>query len=84
MGVCSCKAGERGKYCKHMALLVQHLKVQLVCAPPLLSSDRHHLAQLALGEKCPSITFFLSMTEKQQQEEDLGKNTFKSFKFSQV
>jgi hypothetical protein len=82
IGVCTCKAGERGKYCKHMALLVQHLKVQLVCAPPLLSTDRHHLAQLALGEKCPNLTFFLAMTEKPQEEENSGKNILETLIFT--
>lgn len=63
IGYCSCKAGDRGTFCKHMALLVEHFNVSLPCAPPLRSTDRHALAKLALGDKCPEEKFFLSITE---------------------
>jgi hypothetical protein len=46
-----------------MALIVEHFNVSLPCAPPLLSADRHALGKLALGEKCPSEKFFLSISE---------------------
>lgn len=63
VGVCNCKAGCTGAFCKHQALL--HF-VKGGCfpnAPPIMSKDRYQLGLLALGGKCPPPTFFMGMKE---------------------
>jgi len=62
-GVCNCKAGCTGAFCKHQALLFSAYGGYFPNAPPLLSTDRYQLGLLALGPKCPSPTFFLGMKE---------------------
>ncbi|XP_059489178.1 uncharacterized protein LOC132204967 isoform X1 [Neocloeon triangulifer] len=62
-GFCSCKSGERGAFCKHMALLVKYKKAAIPSAPPLLSSDRKLLAKVALGDKTLPTSFYLGRTE---------------------
>lgn len=57
-----------------MALLVEHFDVSLPCAPPLKSTDRHNIAKLALGEKCPDLKFFLSVAEL----ENIGSGSVES------
>jgi hypothetical protein len=62
-GVCTCKSGQHGTFCKHQALIVQYFQVSMPSGPPLTSYDRHDLAKIALGEKCPQRAFFLGRTE---------------------
>jgi hypothetical protein len=81
-GICSCKAGENGCFCKHQAFLVQHFKAAIPSAPPLHSTARHNLAKLALGAKCPPMKFFLSATELETEQAN-GIKTFK-FKFGSL
>ncbi|KAE8741294.1 hypothetical protein FOCC_FOCC013182 [Frankliniella occidentalis] len=63
LGVCSCKAGCTGAFCKHQALLYSAFGGYFPNAPPILSTDRYQLGLLALGSKCPPPKFFLGMKE---------------------
>lgn len=63
MGVCSCKIGCAGAFCKHQAWIHENLKVQLPNLPPISLIERHALGLLALGDKCPEAAFFLGLKE---------------------
>ncbi|KAF0734469.1 SWIM-type domain-containing protein [Aphis craccivora] len=63
MGICSCKIGCAGAFCKHQAWIHENLKVQLPNLPPITLVERHALGILALGDKCPEAAFFLSLKE---------------------
>lgn len=63
LGVCNCKAGSSGAFCKHQALLYSAFGGYFPNAPPILSTDRYQLGLLALGNKCPPPKFFLGMKE---------------------
>jgi len=63
VGVCGCKAGCTGAFCKHQALLYSAYGGYFPNAPPLLSTDRYQLGLLGLGDKCPPAKFFLGMKE---------------------
>lgn len=63
LGVCNCKAGCSGVFCKHQAPLHTVVGGCFPNAPPILSADRYQLGLLALGEKCPPPKFFLGLKE---------------------
>nr|XP_042912566.1 uncharacterized protein LOC122272702 [Parasteatoda tepidariorum] len=58
IGTCSCKAGVSGAFCKHQCFLMDQKKIKFPNAPPISQEDRHQLALLACGSKCPDISFF--------------------------
>lgn len=60
IGFCSCPSGTSGAFCKHQFFLMREKNISFFCAPPISPSDKHQLAVLALGEKCPSPEFFES------------------------
>jgi len=63
-GVCTCKMGHTGSFCKHQAWIHKNIKSQLPNAPAVTLEERHALAMLALGStKCPKPTFFLGLKE---------------------
>ncbi|KAL5246044.1 hypothetical protein ACI65C_013452 [Semiaphis heraclei] len=62
-GVCSCKDGCAGAFCKHQAWVHDKLKVQLPNAPAVTLEERYSLGVLALGEKCPEPNFFQGLKE---------------------
>lgn len=62
-GVCSCKIGCAGAFCKHQAWIHENLKIQLPNLPPVTLTERHALGLLALGNKCPEAEFFLGLKE---------------------
>ncbi|KAL5239393.1 hypothetical protein ACI65C_006803 [Semiaphis heraclei] len=63
MGICSCKIGCTGAFCKHQAWIHENLKMQLPNLPPITLIERHALGILALGDKCPETAFFLGLKE---------------------
>lgn len=63
-GVCSCKIGHTGSFCKHQAWVHKNIKEQLPNTPLVTLSEHHALGLLALGsEKCPKADFFLGLGE---------------------
>ncbi|GFR33336.1 SWIM-type domain-containing protein [Trichonephila clavata] len=58
VGVCSCPSGLTGAFCKHQCALMELKKIRLLNAPPVTPEDKHELALLALGPKCPPKDFF--------------------------
>jgi len=65
IGVCDCYIGYTGAFCKHQAFLHKHLNVSLPNAPPITVTERYALGQLALGDKCPSQSWFLGLKENE-------------------
>lgn len=63
VGVCLCKAGTSGAFCKHQALIHSRFGGLFPNAPAITSYDRYQLGRLALGDKCPAPNFFLDMQE---------------------
>lgn len=63
IGICSCKIGCAGAFCKHQAWIHENLKIQLPNLPPISLIERHALGILALGDKCPEAAFFLGLKE---------------------
>jgi len=63
-GLCTCKMGLSGSFCKHQAWIHKNIKIQLPNAPPVTLNERHELGILALGiKKCPKPDFFLGLKE---------------------
>ncbi|GFW26807.1 SWIM-type domain-containing protein [Trichonephila clavipes] len=58
VGVCSCPSGSTGAFCKHQCALMELKKIRLPNAPPVTPEDKHELALLVLGSKCPPKNFF--------------------------
>lgn len=65
IGVCNCYVGFTGAFCKHQAFLQKHLNVSLPNAPPITSNERYALGQLALGDKCPTQSWFLGLKKNE-------------------
>ncbi|KAL5237136.1 hypothetical protein ACI65C_004546 [Semiaphis heraclei] len=67
-GLCTCKMGLSGSFCKHQAWIHKNIKIQSPNAPPVTLNERHELGILALGiEKCPKLDFFLGLKENLTQ-----------------
>lgn len=73
LGICSCKDGCVGSFCKHQAWVHEHLKIQLPNSPAVTIEERYGLGVLAMGDKCPEKKFFLGL--KENVHNDLRKST---------
>jgi len=62
-GLCACISGQTGAFCKHQAFVHERFSVPFPNAPAVALADRHKLAVLALGNKCPGKDFFRSLHE---------------------
>jgi len=72
-GVCTCTRGVRGALCKHQLALGLHKELSLPNLPAVTYKERHELSVLAIGDKAPPETFFMTDVELlggtgQQQE----------------
>uniref|UniRef100_A0A2S2PJJ0 SWIM-type domain-containing protein n=1 Tax=Schizaphis graminum TaxID=13262 RepID=A0A2S2PJJ0_SCHGA len=65
IGVCDCYVGFTGAFCKHQAFLHKYLNLSLPNAPSITFTERYALGKLALGDKCPSQSWFLSLKENE-------------------
>ncbi|KAE8741224.1 hypothetical protein FOCC_FOCC013258 [Frankliniella occidentalis] len=63
LGLCSCKAGAAGAFCKHQALLHKTYGGVFPNCPPITSADRYLIGVLAMGDSCPPKSCFLGMRE---------------------
>jgi hypothetical protein len=63
IGICMCYSGKHGGFCKHQAFISEHFQQTFPNAPAISYSERHELAHLALGDKCPPPEFYLSLKE---------------------
>jgi len=52
--LCASHAGMTGKLCKHQMYLHRHLDIPLPNMLLVTAAELFHLAQLALGDKCPA------------------------------
>ena len=62
-GLCACVSGQTGAFCKHQAVVHERFAVPFPNAPAVSLHDRHKLAVVALGSKCPGKDFFRSLTD---------------------
>ncbi|XP_065304103.1 uncharacterized protein [Dermacentor albipictus] len=62
IGLCSCRAGNQGAFCKHQAAVQQAFGGAFPNSPELTVGDRTELGQLALGKRCPAAGFFMPLT----------------------
>ena len=57
-GLCACFSGQSGAFCKHQAVIHERFAVPFPDAPAVSLEDRHKLAGVALGSRCPDKDFF--------------------------
>jgi len=64
-GLCICKMGLYGSFCKHQAWIHKNIKIQFPNAPSVTLNERHDLGILVLAvlgiKKCPKPDFFLGL-----------------------
>ncbi|CAN7945501.1 unnamed protein product [Ixodes pacificus] len=53
VGLCTCRVGQSGGFCKHQALVLERFGGAFPNAPPLTPEDRLELGRLELGNQCP-------------------------------
>lgn len=58
IGVCSCKDGMHGKFCKHQGVVFKFYNEVGVNFPSVTVEDKYLVSKLALGDKTPKKTFF--------------------------
>ena len=58
VGTCTCIDGDGGAFCKHQCFVSAHMSIVTVNSPVLTSAERHNLATIALGKKCPPLSYF--------------------------
>ncbi|GFR28912.1 hypothetical protein TNCT_280891 [Trichonephila clavata] len=83
VGECSCPSGLTGAFCKLQCALMELKNVRLPNAPPVTPEDKHELALLALGAKCPPKDFicnfknqlFSARVESNALEMPIGQET---------
>nr|XP_054924601.1 uncharacterized protein LOC126528195 [Dermacentor andersoni] len=66
VGICTCWVGSQGAFCKHQAAVQRAFGGCFPNSPKLTPADCKQLGQLALGERCPPLDFFLPMRPTQQ------------------
>ena len=62
-GLCACVSGQSGAFCKHQAFVHERFQIPFPNAPAVSIDDRHKLAVVALGSKCPGKGFFRSILD---------------------
>ena len=60
LGICQCRVGRNGSFCKHLCAVAYHFNVQVPNAPKTSDDDRYLAAKVAHGEDCPSKNFYSS------------------------
>ena len=68
-GLCACASGQSGAFCKHQAFVHERFHIPFPNAPAVSIDDRHKLAVVALGSKCPGKDFFCSMQDVCDKEQ---------------
>ncbi|GFS81935.1 uncharacterized protein TNCV_2497221 [Trichonephila clavipes] len=76
LGVCSCPSGSTGAFCKHQCALMELKKICLPNAPPVTPEDKHELALLALGSKCPPKDFFCYFKNNELSSDRIESSAF--------
>lgn len=67
LGLCSCRAGKLGAFCKHQALVQKTFGGSFPNSVKLTTEDCLQLGRLALGDKCPPVEFFEPMVPEQSK-----------------
>ncbi|KAH7980128.1 hypothetical protein HPB49_013246 [Dermacentor silvarum] len=68
LGLCSCRAGHQGAFCKHQAKVQKEFGGLFPNSPLLTPHDCQQLAELALGTSCLLVKFFLPMGAAPQDD----------------
>ncbi|GFY62310.1 hypothetical protein TNIN_211191 [Trichonephila inaurata madagascariensis] len=66
-----------GAFCEHQCALMELKKIRLPNAPPVTPEDKHELALLALGSKCPPKDFFCYFKSNELSSATIESNAFK-------
>ncbi|XP_077556983.1 uncharacterized protein LOC144170840 [Haemaphysalis longicornis] len=67
IGLCTCRSGQQGAFCKHQALVHKVFGGTFPNAPLLTREGRHELGRLALGDACPGAEFFKGLHENSSE-----------------
>ncbi|KAG0443555.1 hypothetical protein HPB47_014785 [Ixodes persulcatus] len=73
-GLCTCRVGQSGGFCKHQALVLERFGGTFPNAPPLTPEDRLELGRLALGDRCPEPEYFGNFRDLEQPSTSQPKN----------
>lgn len=65
IGLCSCWRGNQGAFCKHQAVVQKAFGGPFPNSPVLTLEDCLLLGQLAAGDQCPSLQYFLPMSQQE-------------------
>lgn len=65
IGICSCKDGMYGRFCKHQGIIYVFYKCIGVNFPPITVEDKFAISKLVLGDKAPSKTFYEGLIPKE-------------------
>lgn len=66
-GVCSCSVGIMGRFCKHQAALFKYRMVELPNMPAVTAEDRYRMAEVALGDRVESRSFYQPLQAAQAE-----------------
>ena len=61
LGCCTCRHGMTGKFCKHQSAVMHLFNAAFPNAPGVTAEDRHKIAYIALGDKCPAAEFYRNL-----------------------
>lgn len=67
IGLCTCRSGQQGEFCKHQVLVHKVFGGTFSNAPLLTREGRHELGRLALGDACPGSEFFKGLHENSSE-----------------
>ncbi|GFT48056.1 hypothetical protein TNCV_3651061 [Trichonephila clavipes] len=72
----ACPSGSTGAFCKHQCALMELKKIRLPNAPPVTPEDKHELALLSLGSKCPPKDFFCYFKNNELSSDRIESRAF--------
>lgn len=72
-GMCNCKAGKKGQFCKHVAAVYKFFDVKGNNIPSVTIESRREIAYVALGNDIPEYSYFLPLHMNEMSEEELKK-----------
>ncbi|CAI6375980.1 unnamed protein product [Macrosiphum euphorbiae] len=71
IGICSCKEGMYGRFCKHQGIIYVYYKCVRVNFPPITVEDKFAISKLVLGDKAPCKTFYEGLIPKEALHQQL-------------
>lgn len=75
IGICSCKEGMHGRFCKHQRIIFTFYKMVGVNFPPVTIEDRFAVSKLALGDKAPNETFYEGLISEETLHQNIEESS---------